>query len=134
MVRAAIRADGAALWQGERAAVGLTHISARRSADQFCPELHAARDDVDLAGRDLDPAKLGREEQAALLGNNKHFSVGVIEVFVLHSPGSEVEVRWHAGLGTGITCGADRPHPVTPSLFEGSMSEGQDGATREKLR
>ena len=52
-------ADRPKLGQAERQAVILGDIAARFAFEQLDPELHAARNDGDRAGRDFHPAKLG---------------------------------------------------------------------------
>ena len=83
----AVGADRPALGQRERAAVVLAQIAAGRPARELDPDLHAARDDGDLAGLDVDDAELGPEPQLALLRHEQHLAVGVVEVLVLHRAG-----------------------------------------------
>src|SRR5690348_13409014 len=68
----AVGADRAALGQGQRAAVVLAEIAPRRAAPQLHAELYAARDDGDLARRDVDDAELGPEPELALLRHEEH--------------------------------------------------------------
>ena len=102
LVRHAVGADRPALRQGEGAAVVLAQVAARGAAQELDPELHAARDDGDLAGLDVDDAELGPQPQLALLRHEQELAVGVVEVLVDHRAGDEVEMRAHAGLRAGI--------------------------------
>ncbi len=98
----AVGADRATLGQCEGAAVILAEIAAGRAAAQLHPQLHAARDDGDLARLDVDDAELGPQPQLALLRDEQQLAVGVVEVFVLHGAGDQVDMRGHAGLRSGI--------------------------------
>jgi hypothetical protein len=89
---------GAALGQGKGAAVILAEIAARRAAGQFDAQFHAARDDGDFGRGDVDDAELGAEPQRAMLRDEQHLGVGVVEVFVHHRARGEVDVGGHAGL------------------------------------
>ena len=57
----AVGPDRPALGQGEGAAIVLAQIAARRSVRKLDPDLHAARNDGDLARLDVDDAELGPE-------------------------------------------------------------------------
>ena len=63
----AVRADRAELGQAEQGAVIFGDIAARLAVGQQGAEADAARDQRDLARRDLDPAHLGEQLEPALL-------------------------------------------------------------------
>ena len=104
----AVRSDGTALRQRERAAIVLAQVAARRLARQFDAQLHAARHDHDLTGRRVDDAELGPEAQRTLLENDQHFPVAVVEILVLHGPRDRVDVARHSGLRTDVAGRGDR--------------------------
>src|SRR6266850_4564154 len=61
LIRKTISADGPALGQRQRATIVLTEVAAGRSVPELDADLHAAGDDGDLAGLDIDDAELGPE-------------------------------------------------------------------------
>ena len=106
----AVGADRPAVRQRQRAAVVLAHVGARRSVDQFAAEDHAAGNDADFAGLDLDDAELGAEAQLVLLRHDQHLAIGIEEVLALHRLGDQQHVRRHAGLRLGIARRGDGVH------------------------
>src|SRR3712207_2576147 len=63
LVGHAVGADRPALGQGEGAAVALAQVAPGRAALELDPDLHAARDDHDLAGLGVDDPELGPEPE-----------------------------------------------------------------------
>src|ERR1700755_496280 len=63
----AIGPDRPAVWQRERIAVILADVGPRGAVDQLDAKNDAARNDADLARRDLNDTELGSETQAAVL-------------------------------------------------------------------
>ena len=104
----AIGADRAAIGQRERPAVVLTDIGARRTVQRLGAELHAARENADFAGLDVDHPELREEAQPSLLRDDQQFAVRIEEEFVLHGRGDEGEMRGHAGLGVRVARCGDR--------------------------
>ena len=94
----AVGADRAEVGKPEGRAVVLADVAARRAVRQIDAELDAARDDADLAGRDIEDAEFGGDAQASLLRDDQQFAIGVVEVARLHGGVGGVEVHGHAGL------------------------------------
>ena len=115
-----VRSDGAALRQRESAAVVLAEIPSGGAILELYADLHAARDDGDLARFDVDDPELGPETEVALLRDEQHLAVGIVEVLVLHRAGDEVHVGAHAGLRARVAGGRDRPD----ALDEGELLVG----------
>ena len=116
-IREAVGADRAALRQGKRAAVILTEVAAGRPVSELDADLHAARDDRDLAWLDVDDAELGRKPQLALLRHEEHLAVGIVEILVRHRAGDEIDMRSHAGLRAGVPGRRDRAHAFEKGEF-----------------
>ncbi len=112
----AVGADRPAFRQRERAAVVFAQVAARRTVAELDPNLDAARDHRALAGFDVDDAELGPQPQLALLLDEQHLAVGVVEVLVLHRARDEIHVRAHAGLRAGVAGGGDRAHALEKRL------------------
>src|SRR3954470_3547222 len=97
-LRQALRADRAELRQAERRAIVLTYVAARLLLEKFHFELHAARDHTDLARRELQPAELGENNEAALLRNEHQLAVGAIKVAPFHRAIGTIDVHRDAAL------------------------------------
>ena len=102
-----VGADRPALRQIEIGAVILADVTARGAIEQVDGKLEAARDDADLAGRDLEHTALGSQPQAIELGDDQQLAVGVVEVLVLHRLGREIDMARHAELQEDIAAGRD---------------------------
>jgi hypothetical protein len=72
--------------------VVLADVAAGRAIGQFGAEFDAARNDRQLSRCDFQNAELGAQQQAALLGKDQHFAVGVVEEAVMHRRIGDVEV------------------------------------------
>jgi len=108
----AIGPDRAAIRQREGAAVVLAHIGARRPFDELDPEDHAALDDTDLPGLDLDHPELRAQAQLASLCHDEQFAVGIAEIFAPHRRGDEEHMCCHAGASFRIACSGHGAQPV----------------------
>ena len=106
-----IGADRTAFRQPEAAAVILADIAPRRPIDQLDTKDHAARNDADFAGLDLEHAELGAKPHLVLLRDDQHLAVGVEEMLPLHRLGNEQHVSRHAGLRLGVARGGHREQP-----------------------
>src|SRR3954469_4054916 len=80
----AVGPDRPAVWQRERIAVILADVGPRGAVDQLDAKNDAARNDADLARRDLNDTELGSETQAAVLCHHQQLAVGIEEVFARH--------------------------------------------------
>jgi hypothetical protein len=106
-----VRADRAQFRQAQRGAEVLQHVAAGGAVQQFHAEAHAARDDGDFQGLQVDQAELRGQPQAALLGNQQQFAIGVVEVAALHRPVGRVQMDAHAALLVGAAVAAPGLHP-----------------------
>jgi len=88
----------------------LTEVAAGKSIPELNADLHAARDDGNLAGLDVDDAELSPEPELSLLRYEEHLAVSVVEILVLHRAGNEIEVRAHASLSAGVAGRGDCAH------------------------
>ena len=98
----AIGPDRTAIGQGEGTAVVFAHIGAGRPVDQLDLEDHAAGNDADLSGLDVDHAELGPEAQLVVLRDDQQLAVGIEEEFVCHRARHQQHVARHADLGIAI--------------------------------
>lgn len=106
-VSEAVGADRSSFRQGEGSAVILAQIAARRPSWQFDANLHAARDHGDLAWHNVNDAELRAKAEFALLLYEEHFAIGIVEVFVHHRAGHEIDMCAHAGLRSTVTGGGN---------------------------
>ena len=88
-------------------AVVFAQVAARRVFCKLDPELHAARHDRDLAGRDAQLSKLRRQDERALLRDEHQFAVGVPEAALDHGAVRAVDVHGKADLTGGIAAAGD---------------------------
>ncbi|MCY1390905.1 hypothetical protein D9M71_57290 [compost metagenome] len=107
----AVAADGAEVRQAQRGAVVLADIATGAGVQQLDTELHAARDHGDFQGLHIQQAQFGGDAQAALLGNDQQFAVG-IEEHPLHRGVGAVQVHADARGLFGIAGGGDGQQAV----------------------
>ena len=94
----AVGADGAEVGEAEGLAVVFADVAAGGLVEEIDVELDAARDDDELAGGNFEDAALGVEAEGALLGEDEHLAVGVVEEAVAHGGGGGVEMDAQAVL------------------------------------
>src|SRR3984885_9074157 len=103
-IRQSIRPNGTEFREAKRKAIILANIAARRIALLLFPTEHdAARNDANLAGRDVEDAKLRVKAQLPELRDNQHLSVSTVEKSVLHRSVDSIEMDRHANLHCGIS-------------------------------
>ena len=102
-----VGAEWPELRQPQHGAIVLADVAARRPVRQLHPETQAARNDHDLAGRSLDDAKLGDEARAALLRDDQHFPVGIVEAAVGHRAVGGIDMDRHADLRRHVAIAAE---------------------------
>ena len=106
-VREAVGADGAEVGQAEGLAVVFADVAAGLVVEQLDAELDAAGNDGEFARGDLEDAAFGAKEQRALLRQDQHLAVGVVEEAVVHGGVGGVEVNADAVLHGGIAVAAE---------------------------
>ena len=111
-LREALRADQPQLGQAERRAVVLANVAACLLLEQLELELHAARDDADLARGDADFSQLGENQNFAQLRDEHQLAVGVDEVALAHRAVGAVDVHRHAGLRRRLAAAGESYHFV----------------------
>jgi len=100
----------AELGQTEVCTVVLADVAAHGPID-LDAEFHAARHNADLAGRDLQHAKLGAHREHTLLWRDEQLAVGIVEKSIDHRRVGRIEVHRRSKLLRGVAVAADRDEP-----------------------
>ncbi len=108
----AIGADRPQVRQAHQAAEVLADIAACLAIGQLDAKAHPARDHRDLLRLDLDHAELGEQAQAAVLGHDQQFAVGVVEIAAVHVGGGRIQMDADASLGSGAAVAAHRVQAI----------------------
>ena len=90
----------------------LGDIAARRAVGEHRAEADAARDQRDLAGRDLHAAEFGQQREAALLRHEQQLAIGVHEHPRFHVAVGGINVQRDALQVGRIAVGQHRRHAV----------------------
>ena len=112
LVRQPVRADRAALGQGEAGPVVLADVPACERVRQLDPEPDAPRDHRELAGGHVQQAELGAQQQAPGFRHDQQFAVRVDEVAVHHRRAGRVPVNPDPGVAERVAVAADRVQAV----------------------
>src|SRR5690554_90689 len=108
----AVGAYGAELRQAQGGAEVLQHVAARGSVQQLDAEAHAARDDGNLAGLQVDQAQLCGQPQPTFLRHDQHLAVGVIEAALVHRTIGYVQADADAELVVAIAVARPGVHAI----------------------
>ena len=103
----AVAADRPEFWQAERCTVVLGDIAARRAVGQRDGKRQAARQQRDLARRDLQAAEFGADLEPTLLRHQQHLGVGIDQRAPVHRGVGGVDQHAQPGLGLDIAVGHD---------------------------
>ena len=103
----AVGADRAEVGQAERLAVVLADVAAGLAVGQLDAELDAARNDGQFARRNFENAELRAQQQLALLRQDQHFAVGVVEEAVVHRSVGDIEMDADAVLHGRVAVAAE---------------------------
>ena len=124
-------ADRPELRQPQMLPVVLADVAARLPIDQLDTERHAPRHEADLAGRHVQHAQLGVDDQRTQLRHDQQFAVRVVEVAIGHRLVRGVDVDGGALLEDRAAVAAkrgDAVHEIGGRRWESASAASASGS------